>query len=268
MSSNQRQIWELYDGAAEDERFSRSRMEGQEFYYTRKLAEPYLTPDKSVLEVGCATGRYALAFAGQVKEYHGIDLHPGHVDFFQRRIREQGLSNVRAAVGDATRLDGIGDGRYDVVMALGPLYHLPGEERERVFAECARVCRPGGILFFSYINKAGAYMLACMTEAWRAPYPNRGTNEMVLRRGTDDLWPGLFFYTMPEEVEERARAHGLEIVQNSGVDFAFRREVVDGMPEETFAAWRELTDFLCSHPSCTGLSNHALLICRKQGGDR
>lgn len=40
------------------------------------------------------------------------------------------------------------------------------------------------------------------------------------------------------------------------------------MPEETFAAWRELTDFLCSHPSCTGLSNHALLICRKPGGDR
>ncbi|HIW73226.1 MAG TPA: methyltransferase domain-containing protein [Firmicutes bacterium] len=268
MSSNQQQIREFYDAESEDERFSRSRAEEQEFYYTQRLAEPYLTPDKSVLEVGCATGRYALAFADRVKEYHGIDLHPGHIAFFRRRIRERGLSHVHAAVGDATRLDGVGDGRYDVVMAFGPLYHLPEAEREAAFAECARVCRPGGILLFSYINKAGAYMQACMTEAWRAPYPNRSANELVLRRGMDDLRPGLFFYTMPEEMEERARAHGLEVIRNSGVDFTFRREVLEGMTEEAFAAWRELTDFLCAHPSCTGLSNHALLICRKPDGGR
>ena len=33
--------------------------------------------------------------------------------------------------------------------------------------------------------------------------------------------------------------------------------------EEQLEAWMELSDYMCNSPTCAGLSNHALIICRK-----
>lgn len=104
-----------------------------EFQYTVRLAQRYMDPTKSVVEIGCATGRYGMYFADQCQAYLGVDLLPAHVERFARKIREKGLKNVRAMVGDATRLDGVADESCDVVLALGPMYHLPRAERKLVF---------------------------------------------------------------------------------------------------------------------------------------
>ena len=76
--------------------------------------------------------------------------------------RQAGLTNATGRVGDATQLGEIPDDSFDVVCCFGPLYHLPPEERELVFAECRRVCRPGGVLAFAYICQIGVYAAACV----------------------------------------------------------------------------------------------------------
>ena len=262
MSSNEEFIRERYKNpAGEDARSSLSRANGLEFLYTKKLVGEYIDKNTSVAEIGCATGHYGMYFADKCRDYTGIDLTPESIELFREKIKQNGLTNVTAAVGDATKLDNIEDSRFDAVLCLGPMYHLPPEEREAVFSECKRICKQNGVIIFSYINKVAAYIKGCMLTP--AKYPNKTVNDFILNRGVDDIHSEVFFFTMPEDMEERARAHGLSVLRNAGVNFTFTEKLINDMTDEQFKAWLEIADFMCSHPSCTGLSIHALLICRK-----
>ena len=246
--------------AGEDNRATSSRSAGLEFHYTKKALSEHIHKGSRVLEVGCGTGYYAMHFAGKCREYIGIDLFPHHIDVFRQKIQENSLTNVSCRVGDATNLEGIDDGSFDVVCCLGPMYHLPPEGRELVFAECARVCKPGGIVAVAYINKVGAYGGACILYD---VYPNKEANEALLIKGTDDVRPGVFYFTMPEEMEAAVTRHGLSKIRNMGTDFFITMGIVDNMDDAKFELFMELSDEMVKHESCTGMSNHALLICKK-----
>lgn len=265
MSLNQDKIIENYSRGIEDGRAARDRSTGLEFHYTKKHLDGYIKPNDRVLEIGCATGYYGFYYAGKCSEYRGVDIVPLHIEIFQKKIRESGLENISCAVGDATNLAGIADGSYDVVLCLGPMYHLSFDEREKCFAECYRVCREGGIAAFSYINLIGVYAGACIFDS--ATYPNSKANEAVFEHGTDDLRPGMFYYTTPEEINDRAAKHGFRKLLNLGTDFFVMTDVVNRMDDERFETMRPLYDQMTSHESCTGMSNHALLICRKEHGE-
>ena len=38
------------------------------------------------------------------------------------------------------------------------------------------------------------------------------------------------------------------------------------MSQETFSLYQPLADRMCASEACTGMSNHALLVCRKEAG--
>lgn len=262
MSTNQDKIVSQYgNGAKEDTRCERSRTSSLEFYYTKKHLEGCITKDSRVLEIGCATGYYGMYYADKCCEYVGIDICPSHIEIFNEKIKGSTISNISCRVGDATNLEDIHDESFDVVLCLGPMYHLPSEERELVFMECRRVCKTEGIIAFSYINKIGVYAGACVYDN---TYPNVKANELVLKRGEDDVRPDTFFFTTPEEMNDSAEKHGLHKLKNLGTDFFITMGIVNSMSDERFEVMRPLYDQMTSHESCTGMSNHALLICNKQ----
>ncbi len=124
-------------------------------------------------------------------------------------------------------------------------------------------CKPGGIIAFAYINKIGVYVGACVHDNLREQYPNKITNELVIKHGVSDTSPGTFFFTMPEEMEEVATRFGLVKIRNMGTDFFITMSVVDQMDDEKYQVFMELADEMVKYESCTGMSNHALLICKK-----
>ena len=260
MSLNQTKLIEQYTSGNEEARAVSSRTAGLEFYYTKKHLGGMIGKNDRVLEISCATGYYGLYYAEQCREYVGIDIVPKHIGLFREKIAARGLKNVSCQVGDGTDLKGIEDESFDVVLCLGPMYHLTEQERERVFEECARVCRRGGTAAFAYINRIGVYAGGCILDS---RYPNERANRCVLENGTDDMRPELFFYTTPEEMERRAAAHGLKKLKNLGTDFFVTMGIVDSMDEEKFELMKPLYDEMTSHESCTGMANHALLICAK-----
>ena len=263
MSSNEKAVTAHYRDTGEEHRATESRYAELEFYYTKKHISHYIGPLSSVIELGCGTGYYAMYFSAQCKTYVGVDLTPENIELLNQKAAARGLKNVTGVVGDATTLNGIPSASFDVVLCLGPLYHLPPNERKLVFAECHRICKSSGIAVFAYISKVGAYAGACIHDDLRANYPNAGANRQVLQKGTDDLQPGLFFYTMPEEIELVAAAHGFAKIKNLGTDFFITKSVVDAMSDEKFALLRPLLDQMAFHESCTGMSNHAVLVCQK-----
>lgn len=264
MSSNRDKIFANYASSREDSRSEWSRTNSLEFHYTKKQLAGFITENSRILEIGCATGYYGMYYAGRCREYVGVDLFPAHIDLFRQKIAEAGLENVSCQVGDATALTDIADGSFDVVLCLGPMYHLPPKEREQVFSECYRVCKKDGVAAFAYINKIGVYAGACVYDALRDYYPTEKANEAVLKNGTDDMRPELFYYSTPEEIEAASSAHGFEKISDLGTNFMVTMSVVDSMSDEKFELMRPLYDEMTFHESCTGMSDHALLICRRK----
>lgn len=263
MSSNQKIIIEDYKDTHEEYRETVSKYSKLEFYYTKKHISEYISPTSSVIELGCGTGYYAMYFSGKCKEYIGVDITMENIELLNKKVEAKGLKNVMGIVGDATKLDDISDNRFDVVLCFGPLYHLPPNERELVFAECHRICKKDGIAAFAYINRIGVYAGACVHDRLRKNYPNKKANESVLKSSSDDLRPDLFFFTMPEEIESMAETYGFSKIKNLGTDFLITSSIVDAMDDERFELMKPLLDEMASYASCTGMSNHAVLVCKK-----
>jgi len=261
MAKNEKRIRKNYqDALKEDGRFFRDISSRMESLYTKKFIVEYISSTSSVIEVGCGTGFYGMFLADKCDSYLGIDITTENIALFNKKIKANKLKNVQAQVGDATRLDSIQGNQFDVVLILGPMYHLPPEERELVFKESKRVCKDGGIIIYAYINKVGAYLAGCLM----APeiYPSDRVGKLVLDKGIDDLRPDIFFFTTPEEIEKAVAKEGLAIIKNVGTDFTIAANVINAMSEKQLKAWYKLNDFMSNSPSCTGVSNHALLICK------
>jgi SAM-dependent methyltransferase len=263
MAFNEDKIRERYsDPAREDNRSILSRARGIEFHYTKKILSEFISVESSVAEIGCGTGYYGLYFSDKCKEYTGFDLSPESIQMFNEKINSKGIKNVKTFVGNAIKLDNINDSTYDVVLVLGPMYHLPYEKRELVIMESKRICKNGGIIIYAYINKLGAYLYGIL----RLPekYPNKNANEFVLLKETDDIFTDVFYYTTPEKIADCANRNGLKIIRNVGVDFNFGENIINEMDDEKYKYWLEFSDYMCQSESCAGLSNHALIICKKE----
>ncbi|MBU3203589.1 methyltransferase domain-containing protein [Clostridium algidicarnis] len=62
-------------------------------------------------------------------------------------------------ISDYINLESIQNETYDLVMCLGPLYHLmSGEERTKCINECKRILKPKGILAVAYISRFATFL--------------------------------------------------------------------------------------------------------------
>jgi ubiquinone/menaquinone biosynthesis C-methylase UbiE len=108
-----------------------------EFTRTKEVLFRYLPPPPAtVLDVGGASGVYALWLAEKGYQVHLIDPVPRLVEEARRRSEASPNRIWTCQVGDARELtfnDGIADG----VLLLGPLYHLT-DAAERLPALCGR----------------------------------------------------------------------------------------------------------------------------------
>ena len=94
-----------------------------------------------VLEVGVGTG-LALRHYRDGVEVTGVDFSPEMLRKAEAKVAEHGLSHVTELRRmDARKLD-FPDGTFDTVVAMYLVSVVP--EPEKVVAEMARVCKPGG----------------------------------------------------------------------------------------------------------------------------
>ena len=115
----------------------------------------------TALDVGGGTGVYASWLAELGHEVHLVDVTPAQIAFARANRRQ-----IRSAeIGDARKLSWP-DRSVDVVLLLGPLYHLPEpQDRNRALVEARRVLRPGGVAFVAAICRF-APLLASLIEGF------------------------------------------------------------------------------------------------------
>ncbi len=102
-----------------------------------------------VADIGGGPGRYTDWLVELGHDVVHRDVVPLHVEQVGARYGDR----VDTAVGDARALD-LPDAGVDVVLALGPLYHLPDPaDRAAAMREFARVVRPGGVVHVAAISR-------------------------------------------------------------------------------------------------------------------
>src|SRR5206468_2088681 len=95
-----------------------------------------------VLDLGCGDGTTALPSAQLGADVLGVDIARNLVAAGNRRAAEHGLSNLTFREGDATNLEAIPDGEFDVVVSIFGAMFAP--RPFEVAKEMVRVTKPGG----------------------------------------------------------------------------------------------------------------------------
>jgi len=149
-----------YTEAFDEDKRLDARIGPFEYERTIKVIARYLDHEQLVvIDVGGGSGAYALWLAAQGHFVHFVDLVPRHVEMVTATARERSLTLGSAQLADARSLP-FGDEFADLVLLMGPLYHLT-ELRDRLHAlrECSRVVKKGGRVLCTAISRF-ASMLA------------------------------------------------------------------------------------------------------------
>src|SRR5579884_802922 len=117
--------------------------------------------NQPVLDIGCGRGEFLIACKAAGIDAYGFDVNERSVADLQKR----GLNVTLAGIPQC--FEGIKHGSIGSVLAMHVVEHLPVEELFALFAQSARVLRPGGLLMIETPNAESIAMSA--SEFWRDP---------------------------------------------------------------------------------------------------
>jgi ubiquinone/menaquinone biosynthesis C-methylase UbiE len=246
-----------------------------EYAVTTCLLEKHLSPRSQVLDIGGGPGRYTIWLTQRDHRVVLADLSPKLLEIARGKIAEAGVSELVAEITEANVCDlsRWGKGDFDVVLCLGPYYHLPNvEDRQTATLEIARVLRPGGLLFVAMMPRIGFLRrtLAIPDESRRLK--EKDFVDRVIEAGVfeNDI-PGRFtsgYGFAPGEVEAFFDEYGFSkigLYAAEGITIGIQRslhELAKNDPE-TYKAALDLIVRTADEPSILGMAAHLLYIGRK-----
>jgi SAM-dependent methyltransferase len=202
---------------------------------------------------------------------HLLDPVPRLVAEAQRRSATHPRPLASCGVGDA-RATNFPDASADIVLLLGPLYHLTAAlDRARTLDEAARVLKPGGRLFAAAISRSASALDGLVRDLFQDPQ-FAAIVEQDVRDGQHrnpagrlDYFTTAYFHR-PEDLRAEVIAAGLLIDGLYGVEGPGWM-----LPDVTarLADARRRADLLRvartleSEPSVLGVSAHLLVAARK-----
>ena len=130
---------------------------------------------KKVLDVGCGGGILAESIAQSGADTCGIDLSEKALKVAELHALEVGANLIYRAIS-AEALAQEQPEQYDVVTCMEMLEHVP--DPASVVQACARLCKPGGTLFFSTLNRSPkSYLFAIIGAEYLLRLLPKGTHE-------------------------------------------------------------------------------------------
>ena len=130
---------------------------------------------KKVVDIGCGGGILAESIAQSGADTTGIDLSEKALKVAELHALEVGANLTYRAIS-AEDLAQEQAGQYDVVTCMEMLEHVP--DPASVVRACAALCKPGGTLFFSTLNRnPKSYLFAIIGAEYILRLLPKGTHE-------------------------------------------------------------------------------------------
>ena len=159
---------------------------------------------KRMVDVGCGGGILTEGLAKLGADALGIDLSEELIDIADLHGLESGV-NARYHKISAEALAEQQPESFDHVTCMEMLEHVP--DPGSIISACATLVKPGGMVFFSTLNrKPKAYLLAILAAEHILH---------MLPKGTHDYKT----FIKPSELSQSARAAGLELQGMIGIEY-------------------------------------------------
>lgn len=250
-------VQKTYELFNEDTRLNHSKAARVEFLTTVRYIEEYLKPRGKILDIGAGAGEYSLYFARKGYDVSALELSENNIKAFRKKISPE--DHIHLIQGNAMDLSCFEDDSFDIVLMLGPLYHLSrDEDKQTCIAQAKRVCKPGGKIFFAFISND----MVILTEfSYRPDYFTAGDyNKETFR--LDDF--PFVFHTV-ERCRDVLRAGGIRILKEVASDGVseLMEDKINALDEEGYRQYLRYHYYICEKPECLGMSNHLLFIGEK-----
>jgi SAM-dependent methyltransferase len=268
-------IQDFYDRTPEEARLKQGPFELEEAR-TRELIQRFAPlPPATVLDVGGAAGAYALWLAEAGYAVHLVEPVARLLAEAQRRSAAAAGPLASCRIGDARALD-LPDGTADVVLLLGPLYHLTDpQDRARSLGEAARVLKPGGWLFAAAISRWASALDGLARDLFQDPrftlIVEQDLRDGQHRNPTDrlDYFTTAYFHR-PEELAAEVQTAGLALNGVYGLEGPgwILPDVAERMADaQRRAGLLDVARMLETVPAGLGSSAHLLAVARRPGGN-
>jgi 2-polyprenyl-6-hydroxyphenyl methylase/3-demethylubiquinone-9 3-methyltransferase len=157
---------------------------------------------KKVVDIGCGGGILAESIAQSGADTTGIDLSEKALKVAELHALEVGANLTYRAIS-AEDLAQEQPEQYDVVTCMEMLEHVP--DPASVVRACAALCKPGGTLFFSTLNRnPKSYLFAIIGAEYILRLLPKGTHEYAK-------------FIKPSELVHFTRAASLEMLGMKGL---------------------------------------------------
>lgn len=151
---------------------------------------------KRVLEIGCGSGRNALALTSYDVEYDGFDIYRPYVDWCATHVSRDfpqfrfhhadlynGQYNPRGRLRSEDFRFPLADESFDVVFLTSVFTHMLEGEVRRYLQKISRLTRPGGIAFTTwFLLNADANRLIAEGRSYLPMVPFGGERVKVVNR--------------------------------------------------------------------------------------
>lgn len=266
-------ITDYYHRAPEEARLEQGPFQLEEAR-TRELIQRFAPAvPATVVDVGGAAGAYALWLAQRGYAVHLIDPVPRLLEEARRRSAAASQPLASCRVGDARTLE-FPDASADLVLLLGPLYHLTNpSDRIRSLQEAARILKPGGWLFAAAISRWASALdgLArdLLQDSRFAQIVEQDLRDGQHRNPTDrlDYFTTAYFHH-PDELAAEVRRAGLTLQDVYGLEGPgwILPDVAERMRDpQRRATLLGVARMLETEPAMLACSAHLLAIARRQG---
>ncbi|AEM80000.1 MULTISPECIES: class I SAM-dependent methyltransferase [Thermoanaerobacter] len=257
IESEEERISALYEIFDEDFRLS-SKASRIEFLTTVRQIEKYLKPGMKILDLGAGTGEYSLYFAEKGYQVTAVDLVEKHV----KRIKEKKKPYMKLDIfqGNALDLSRFENNSYDIVLCLGPLYHLEDiGNRLKCIEEVKRVCKDDGMMLFAFINND--MVIVTETMCYQPDYLRKGNYD----RKTFKVRDFPFVFITVQQARELLKNSGLTIVAEIATDglSELLADKINNMDDESYQLWLNFHFYYSEKPEFFGASNHLLFVAQK-----
>ena len=266
MDENTKIVQEFYNASVEVE-WNRIA-DRPEFHLTCRMLKRYIKPGDRILDIGGGPGRYSLYLLEKGCDVTLLDLSDANVAFATERAREKGLS-IKAICGDACIADTLVSDRFDHVLLMGPLYHLP-EETDRIKAVNAafNLLKPGGMIFISFISAHAGMIYLMKNEPEMLASTPRETEFMNLVI-EDKPFSGIGFtvnyFARQKDILPFMEQFPLEKLHLFGQEslLAPCEHNITSQPKEVYERWIHLAQAVCEREEFLGWSEHLMYVGRK-----
>lgn len=258
---NEVEYW--YDHEYDEwERLNRHKIE---FDITKRYLDEFIIGDNlEIFDIGGGPGRYSIYLAEKGHQVTLLDLSKKNLEIAKRKCFEKGIVLEGYIHGNALELEGI-ESQYDVILLMGPLYHLLKESERRKAVEGAlKLLKPNGILIATFISS-----YAPIHDHVMNLYPIESVQDILgyLQNGENKGGNGFTtaYFTNPNDAREFMNSCGLKQLTYAGIEniLGYKEKEITSLEESEYRKWIEIGYRLSFDENLIGTSQHLLYIGRK-----